>query len=305
MFVSFIIPCYRETEAQLTKCLDSLLFLNSLCDWDAWIIDDGSVANKVTEWIRNRHDTHLHVIRQDNQGQSVARNQGLERAIGEYIAFLDADDELIPVEYATLIEILKKERPDALGLRYKKAKTPYFDGKALDFMEKYDIVPSTWAYIVRREALGDLRFTPGIYHEDEEFCALLHTRVNRLIMTTKIAYKYNISTGSTITSRNKEHLNKRFNDLLGVITRIKSIAENEKWGKAMHRRMHVLAMCFVVNLIFDGYSSAFIKEKLKKLKNLGLYPLPPYKGIRRYWWIRILTAYPWMVTASHRILRRS
>ncbi len=305
MDLSFVIPCFRESEQQLNSCLDSLMFLNDLCEWEAWIIDDGSPQAKVEEWVSKRHDEHLHTLRQDNQGQSVARNVGIEKCCGEYIAFVDADDELIGSEYAKLVKLLLEKRPDALGLRYKETKTPYFDGDALYFMEQYDIVPSVCAYIIKREQLGDLRFTPGIYHEDEEFCTMLHTRINRLIMTTTVAYKYNCTAGSTITSRDEAHLEKRFNDYLGVIKRVRLATENEGWGRAMMRRTHVLAMCFIVNLIRDGYSSAFIKEKLKQLRKLHLYPLPAYKGIRRYAWIRLLTRYPWMVVASHKILRRS
>lgn len=307
LFLSVIIPCFRENEAQLSSCLDSLSFLNDLCEWEAWIVDDGSKENKVIDWVAKRNDNHLHAIRQENQGQSVARNTGLDNAKGEYIAFLDADDEFVGTEYYKLIQIAIKERPDAVGLRYKKSSTPYYDGNATEFMAQYDVVPSVCAYIIKRDALNGLRFTPGIYHEDEEFVTLLHLQIGRLIMTPSIAYRYNTTPDSTITSRNEEHLNKRFYDLLSVIERLQILHKesNSLSAHALDRRIHVLAMCFVVNLIRDGYSNLFIKNKLKKLKGLGLYPLPVYKGIHRYGYIRFFTRYPWCVQAIHKILRRS
>lgn len=306
MFISFVIPCYRESREQLYQALDSLLFLNALCDWEAWIVDDGSPKGKVCKWVEARQDSHLHAIRQANQGQSVARNTALDRAEGEYLAFLDADDRLIPESYATLIDLLLKERPDALGLRYKATSTPYYDGDALTFMSRYDVVPSVCAYIVRREVLGDLRFTPGIYHEDEEFVTLLHLRIRRLLMTPVVAYQYNVTQGSTITSSDEVHLSKRFDDMLGVISRLQcrlgsrqdsvSVPHSSSlYEKALTRRLHVLAMCVVVGLIRDAGNSMFVLDKLRKLKALGLYPLPRYSGIRRYAWIRMLTFRPWML----------
>ena len=134
MTLSFIIPCYRESREQLNHALDSLLFLNALCDWEAWVVDDGSPEGKVCEWVAERNDRHVHAVPQDNQGLSMARNAGMDRARGQYVAFLDADDELIPEQYAALVTLLLRERPDVLGLRYKATRTPYYDGEALAFM---------------------------------------------------------------------------------------------------------------------------------------------------------------------------
>lgn len=306
MLLSVIIPCYKETQAELMRCLDSLAFLSDMCEWEAWIVDDGSPDNMVAQWVSERCDAHLHTIRQDNQGLSVARNAGIDRAQGEYIAFLDADDEWIAPQYAQLIRLLMREKPDILGLRYKSTPTPYYDGQAAAFMAAHDVVPSACAYIIRREALGPLSFTPGIYHEDEEFVTRLHLLPLRLIMTPIVAYRYHIRQGSTITTRSESHLNKRFDDLLGVIERMsKERQDAPLHQKALERRLHVMAMCVVVNLIRDGYSRQFVYDKLQRLRHLGYYPLPPCRGIRRYGWIRLLTRYPWCVAAIHSILRRS
>lgn len=296
MFISFVIPCYRESREQLYQALDSLLFLNGLCEWEAWIVDDGSPMGKVCEWVDDRNDSHLHAFRQSNQGQAVARNAALDKARGTYVAFLDADDRLLPAPYVTLIHLLQKERPDALGLRYKPTRLPLYDGDALRFMASYDVVPSVCAYIVRRDVLADLRFTPGIYHEDEEFVTLLHLRMGRLLMTPVVAYRYNTTTGSTMTSRDEAHLDKRFNDLLGVIRRLQNLHPSHKEASdALRRRVHVLAMCVVVGLMRDMPHSSLVRDKLEQLQSMGLYPLPRFHGIRRYAWIRFLTSRPWMV----------
>ena len=291
MFLSVIIPCYRETHEQLTRCLDSLLFLTDLCDWEAWIVDDGSPSGSIAEWVGQRDDTHLHVLRQTNQGQSVARNNAIEHATGQYIALLDADDEWIPSEYAKLIRILKQKEPDLLGLRYQPTQVPYFEGKAIDFIQQEDIIPAACGYIFRRSKLGSLRYTPGVYHEDEEFNTLLHLQMDSLIMTPIVAYRYNATPNSTVNSRDELHLRKRFSDFLGVIRRIQHTATGHP---ELRRRIHVMAMCFIVDLMRSAPSGTFVNEHLSLLRAIGLYPLPAYKGIRRYSWIRPLTSQPWL-----------
>lgn len=291
MFLSVIIPCYRETEEQLTRCLDSLAFLNGLCQWEAWIIDDGSPQDAVTGWVDARHDSHLHVVRQPNQRQSVARNKGIELATGRYLAFLDADDEWIPTEYARIIRILLDKQPDLLGLRCQRTRVPYYEGDALLFMASQDIIPMACGYIVRRDVLGTLRYTPGIYHEDEEFNTHLHLQAHSLIMTPIVAYRYNATPNSTVNSRDELHLRKRFSDFLGVIRRIQHTATGHP---ELRRRIHVMAMCFIVDLMRSAPSGTFVNEHLSLLRAIGLYPLPAYKGIRRYSWIRPLTSQPWL-----------
>ena len=312
MFLSVIIPCYRETEEQLTRCLDSLAFLNGLCQWEAWIIDDGSPQDAVTGWVDARHDIHLHVVRQPNQGQSVARNKGIELATGRYLAFLDADDEWIPTEYARIIRILLDKQPDLLGLRCKRTRVPYYEGDALLFMASQDIIPMACGYIVRRDVLGTLRYTPGIYHEDEEFNTHLHLQAHSLIMTPIVAYRYHHNPQSTVRSTDPARLAKRFSDLLGVVKRIQQLALNAPSGsleafnapsgsleaKALERRLHVIAMCYVADLFRSAPDAAFLHHHLDGLRHLGLFPLPPYPGIHRYVWIRLLSRW----TISYHLL---
>ncbi len=343
MFLSIIIPCFRESREQLMRSLDSIGFLTELCSWEAWIIDDGSPQGKVMEWVQERKDEHLHVLLQPNQGQSVARNNGIAQAQGEYIALLDADDEWIPDQYARLIHILQNENPDLLGLRCKSTRVPYYNGDAVQFMSQEDIIPMACGYIVKREVLGALRYTPGIYHEDEEFNTYLHLQAKHLIMTPIVAYRYHINPKSTVRSTDAKHLDKRFTDLLGVLGRIQRMAQqaateseltatesqqdtteyqqvkkeyqqikkekqqatiqetaNKKLvAKALERRLHVLAMCFVADLFRSAPDTTFLHHHLNGLQRLGLFPLPPFPGIRRYPWIRRLSR--WNI--SYHILR--
>lgn len=86
--VSVIIPCYNG-QAFLAETIDSVL-AQSHAPLEILVIDDGSTDNSAQ--IATDCGNSVRVIQQSNQGESVARNRGLEEAKGEWSAFVDADD---------------------------------------------------------------------------------------------------------------------------------------------------------------------------------------------------------------------
>lgn len=121
--VSIIIPIYN-TEKYLEKCL------NSLCDQtyknlEIICIDDGSTdaSGKIADAFA-QNDTRIIVKHQKNQGESAARNSGLQLASGEYIGFMDCDDWIEPDMYENLVRAIEKENADiAIGGWYKETAT--------------------------------------------------------------------------------------------------------------------------------------------------------------------------------------
>ena len=91
--VSVIVPVYNS-EKNLEKCIESIL-QQTWKNLEIILVDDGSTDNSpaICDELHKR-DIRIHVIHQKNQGVSCARNVGLECANGEYIAFVDSDDEL-------------------------------------------------------------------------------------------------------------------------------------------------------------------------------------------------------------------
>lgn len=89
--VSIIVPVYN-VEKFLEKCLDSLVN-QTLHDIEIICINDGS-TDKSLEILKSfaNKDKRITVIDKQNEGPSVARNVGLEKAQGEYIGFVDSDD---------------------------------------------------------------------------------------------------------------------------------------------------------------------------------------------------------------------
>ena len=89
--VSVIIPIYN-VEKYLRECLDSVIN-QSYTNLEIICVNDGSTDSSgeiVQEYAKK--DCRIVYIEQQNSGQSIARNVGLERVKGEWIYFLDADD---------------------------------------------------------------------------------------------------------------------------------------------------------------------------------------------------------------------
>lgn len=103
IFASIIIPIYNA-EKWLEECIHSVL-AQSDPDFELLLIDDGSkdCSSSICEKYQKK-DTRIRWIRQPNQGVSSARNAGLNRANGEFLLFMDADDIMHP----RMIEILKQ-----------------------------------------------------------------------------------------------------------------------------------------------------------------------------------------------------
>ena len=89
MKVSVIIPTYNRSSV-LSRAIDSVL-RQSFKDFELIVVDDGSTDN--TKELIEKYSDQITYIYQDNKGVSAARNKGLEHAKGEWIAFLDSDDE--------------------------------------------------------------------------------------------------------------------------------------------------------------------------------------------------------------------
>ena len=91
--ISVVMPLYNK-EKSVRSTLESVLN-QSYTDWELVIVDDGSTDNSlnvVSERIRELENERFKVIHKENGGVSSARNCGIQKAQGEYIAFLDADD---------------------------------------------------------------------------------------------------------------------------------------------------------------------------------------------------------------------
>ena len=111
MKFSIIVPVYNA-EMFLDTCIASVKS-QQIADWELILVNDGSTDS--SETILNRYaaaDGRIRVVYQHNTGQFFARQAGIEAATGEYILFLDSDDELESECLHVLNGVIQKHAPD-------------------------------------------------------------------------------------------------------------------------------------------------------------------------------------------------
>lgn len=94
--VSVIIPTYNR-EKLIIKALESVLN-QTFSDFEILVIDDASTDNTESEIKKLNNDKIIYYKLDKNGGQCIARNYGIKRANGKFIAFLDSDDEWLPTK---------------------------------------------------------------------------------------------------------------------------------------------------------------------------------------------------------------
>ena len=106
--VSVMMPAYNAEE-YIGQAIESVL-AQRFTRWELIIVDDGS-SDGTASIVSRYQDPRIRVFRQENQGESAARNRALDEMKGEYVAFLDADDVFYPQHLELAIRFLQ-ERPE-------------------------------------------------------------------------------------------------------------------------------------------------------------------------------------------------
>jgi glycosyltransferase involved in cell wall biosynthesis len=108
--VSVVIPVHNG-ERTAGRALDSV-FAQTFSDFEIIVVDDGSTDD--TASVLGRYGDRIRVISGANRGPSAARNTGMRAGAGEYIAFLDDDDEWMPPKLARCVPLLDADKDCAL-----------------------------------------------------------------------------------------------------------------------------------------------------------------------------------------------
>lgn len=189
--VSVIVPAYNA-EKYLHECVESI-FSQSVADWELLLINDGSTdgTGAICDGYASA-DARVRVIHQPNAGVSAARNRGLDEALGEWIAFLDADDVMYPDFMKRLLDTAAQTGAEIAACDYVDFKgkwpgapagtrvTPSSLLGSRDAIEgalyqtwadriggKLD--PSPWGKIYARRLWRGLRFRPGRFEDLDIF----------------------------------------------------------------------------------------------------------------------------------------
>ena len=108
MLITVVLPTFNRAHL-ISLCVDSLL-LQTYQNWELIIVDDGSEDETATV-IKRYTDARIRYIYQENAERSAARNNGIEHAKGEWICFLDSDDEYQPEHLQELVKFIEVHKP--------------------------------------------------------------------------------------------------------------------------------------------------------------------------------------------------
>ncbi len=105
--ISAVIPVYNR-ERTIRRCIDSVL-RQTYPVYEIVIVDDGSI-DQTLDILKEEYKDCIRLIRQEHKGAQAARNAGIKAACGEFIAFLDSDDEWLPNKLELQVQQLQKNR---------------------------------------------------------------------------------------------------------------------------------------------------------------------------------------------------
>ncbi len=208
--ISVIIPIYNIKE-YVDGCISSVL-KQSYTNLEIILVDDGSTdgsAECCDLWADK--DARIRVLHQKNQGLSAARNEGTKICTGEYLTYIDGDDEVLPEYVDTLWELTQHGRYTVTQCGYGE-----YDGdKAIvcgdqevtgtatsrEFLLSSQFLVMATGKLIRREHMMNYSFPVGKIHEDVGTMPRMIYEAGEIAYTGKSLYFYHnredsINTGS-------------------------------------------------------------------------------------------------------------
>ena len=216
---SIIIPVYN-VEKYIKKCLDSV-FNQTFKDYEVIVVNDGTKDSSM-DIVK---DYDVVVVNQKNQGLSVARNKGVEKARGEYLLFLDSDDS-IDKDLLKKINESVDNKPDIVRFNLREI----YDDKQIDYEEieftglngkeafakitKFHFVEPAVLYAIKKEYYNNekFEFKKDSYHEDYGIIPLIIIKAKVVNAISYIGYNYLQRQNSIMSTEDYSKTKKKVED---------------------------------------------------------------------------------------------
>ena len=232
--LSVIIPLYNVEDYVLRAARS--IACQAFEGLEVVIVDDGSTDNSLSVLENELQGVNVVSVKQKNYGQSIARNNGVKLATGEYLLFLDADDFLLPDAFENILRTIEEKNPDVIFGRYLQwipeagflKNTPCDFSPPLDKLKRTEYIigalpESSWSimhYVVKRSLVTEnlLKFEPGKVCEDIKWTISLLDIADSISFLPSPFYVYYYtrpnSTMSTFSAKRLIDLNDNICDLV-------------------------------------------------------------------------------------------
>lgn len=244
--ITVIIPAFN-VEKYLANCLETIVSQTHQ-NLQIIIINDGSkdkTGKIAAEFALKDH--RINVIHQQNQGVSAARNKGLQLATGDYIGFLDGDDEIAKDMYEFLYHNLKKYQADISHCGFELVKpsltVKFHDTGIVLVQSKFEAIkelltgariePSACTKLFKKAILENVFFATDIkINEDLLFNIEAFKKAETIVFEDVVKYKY---TFNPVSASRSSQVVDRVEDLLEVAKRIKSLLPETEIKEAVNQ----------------------------------------------------------------------
>lgn len=288
MKCSIVIPIYN-VENYIENCLRSVVQQKG-CDLECVLVDDGSkdrsmeVVNSFLENYKGNVDFKI-VSYGENRGQSVARNTGIKEASGEYLFFLDSDDELAPDAMITFMRYMEKfGRVDFFvgnfevvgsyahsGLRSKEFVNSPQDILFSYMKNEWYVMP--WGKLICREFLlqNNLWFMEGLLNEDELFSFQFAMAASTMVTVKENVYRYIVRSNSLTSNKGERN----FKDYVWILAENMRLVQQRIPASEMQSfYLYFTSSCYgYVMSILTSNNLTFSQKKVLMKKMQELLPL--------------------------------
>lgn len=273
--LSIIVPVYN-VEKYLEKCVQSIIH-QEYNNIELILVDDGSKDNSgdICDELAKK-DKRIVVIHKQNGGQGSARNRALDIAKGDYITFVDSDDEIAVNTYKNNIQILE-EIEDVDILQYPIVEhfgTSYAVERRIDVPQKIcdtEEIFYSWLSpsdrritgyvcnkIFRKEIFNKLRFRQDIIWEDRYIECVFFTLCKGVYVSDIGNYFYYDREGSTVRRKRDEYY---YKSVCVADSRVIESIEGMNSLKEVRKSRSILLFYYCVELAKLGKLSQYIWNK--------------------------------------------
>ena len=318
--ISVIIPAYNA-EATIARACSSV-FSQSYPSVELLVVDDGSrdQTGAILQQLWEEHPNLL-VVSQPNGGVSRARNAGLDAARGEYIMFLDADDELEPGCMEDFYAISREKDCDIVAggcLRIRPDGSSFYQGIPVEgdmslwqgeeaflcSLKDHPLTYAVWGKLFRRSAIGETRFVEGKkLHEDSFFMFQILRGNLRVAAVDAVVVRYHL----TANSASRAAFSEKFLDMLYFAQRKYQIVEAEYPHLIpLGKNVLVKANMALLKTMWSARGSAYReveKQCLRTVRENGAYFVPAIK-VDKLLFLFIRLRLFWLYKLIYRLARR-